>query len=131
MAPLSSVRRPVGWGLTALLSLLFGSSAAMKLASATAVVEMFGKWGLGDFRTLIGGGELISALLLLMPRTFSLGVLMLSAYMGGAIVTHMQHGEPFVSQSVILAVIWLTAYLREPAMFRSFQGTASVPTSEG
>ena len=47
------------------------------------------------------------ALLFLIPVTHSLGVLLLSGYMGGAIVTHMQHGEPYVSQSVILALIWV------------------------
>ena len=57
---------------------------------------MMQKWGLGEQVTLIGVGEAVSALLFLILRTHSLGLLLLTAYMGGAIVTHMQHGESYV-----------------------------------
>src|SRR5262245_66503384 len=42
------------------------------------------KYGLGEQILLIGAGELITALLLLIPRTSSLGVLLVSAFWGGA-----------------------------------------------
>ena len=40
--------------------------------------------------------------------------------MGGAIVTHMQHGEPYVSQSVMLVMIWVAGFLRHPQVLQSF-----------
>jgi hypothetical protein len=121
MSKLGRGRRIAGWVLTALLTALFAMTAVFKLMGAAPVVEGFEKWGLGDHRILIGVGELVSALLFLIPRTHSLGVLLLSAYMGGAIVTHMQHGEPYVFQSVILVLIWVTGYLRHPELLQSFR----------
>jgi hypothetical protein len=102
---MSRGRQIAGWVLTGLLAVLFAGSATMKLIRAADVVEMFQKWGLGNDVLLIGVGELASALLFVIPRTHSLGVLLLSGYMGGAIVTHMRHGEPYVFQSIILLLI--------------------------
>src|SRR5207237_2567313 len=99
-------------------------SASGKLLRAEAVVEAMSGWGLGDYVVLIGAGELVSAVLFLIPRTHSLGLLLLSAYMGGAIVTHMQHGEAFVAQSVILALVWVAGYLRHPEVLQSFRAGA-------
>ena len=121
MTNVSRTRQIVGWGLTGLLTAGFVGSAGLKLARLPGVVETMQKWGLGDHVLLIGAGELTSALLFLIPRTHSLGVLLLSGYMGGAIVTHMEHDEPYVMQSVILAVIWITGYLRYPELLQSFR----------
>jgi DoxX-like family len=116
-------RRIAGWVLTVLLTALFTGSAVAKLLGPADLVEMLQKWGLGDQRILIGVGELTSALLFLIPRTHSLGVLLLSAYMGGAIVTHMQHGESYVIPSVILVLIWVTGFLRHSELLQSFWST--------
>ncbi len=114
-------RRIAGWVLTVLLAALF-------VVSCGQTGRCHAKWsrcsrngGLADQRILIGVGELASALLFLIPRTHSLGVLLLSAYMGGAIVTHMQHGESYVAQSVILALIWVTGFLRHSELLQSFR----------
>jgi uncharacterized membrane protein YphA (DoxX/SURF4 family) len=108
-----------GWTLTALLGSLFLASGVAKFVMPPAQ-EAFEKMGLEDKRILIACGELISAVLFLFPRTFSLGVLLLSGYMGGAIVVHMTKNESYLPQSIILLLIWLTAYLRHPEMFASF-----------
>ncbi len=121
MGATSRARRIAGWVLTGLLTALFVGSAAGKLLRAEQVDEMFRKWGLENELLLIGVGELVSALLFVIPKTHSLGVLLLSAYMGGAIVTHMQHAEPYVIQSVILALIWVAGVLRHPELLESFR----------
>ncbi|MDQ3256430.1 MAG: DoxX family protein [Acidobacteriota bacterium] len=121
MSTQSRGRRIAAWILTGLLTLMFVSSAAGKLLSAAPVVEMFEKWRLGNQLTLIGVGELVSALLFLVPVTNSLGLLLLSAYLGGAIVTHMQHGEPYVVPAVLLVLVWVTGYLRHPEVLQSFR----------
>lgn len=84
------------------------------------MVEMMAKFGLGDWVKIIAVGELVSAVLFIIPKTSSLGVLLLSAHLGGAIATHMGNGEPFVMQTVILLLIWVANYLRNPEMFCSF-----------
>jgi hypothetical protein len=121
MSTVSKGRRIAGWVLTVLLSLLFLASAAAKLARPAQLVEQMQKWGLGDQVLLIGAGELVSALLFLIPITHSLGLLLLSGYMGGAIVTHMQHGEPYYVPSIILLLIWVAGYLRHPEVLQSFR----------
>jgi len=77
-------------------------------------------YGLGDQARLIGCGAVLTALLLLVPRTSSLGVLLTSAFCGGAICVHMAHGESYLFQAVVLVLSWAGAYLRNAATFSSF-----------
>jgi DoxX-like family len=108
-----------GWvlhGLVAGLMLLAGSAKLLGLFPP----EQVEKFGLSVPIQVIGAGELVSAILLLVPRTASLGVLLTSAFWGGAICLHMSKGEPFVLQSVLLLLTWVGAYLRVPGTFASF-----------
>jgi hypothetical protein len=82
--------------------------------------EALGRFGLGEQVRWIGAGALLSALLLLIPRTSSLGLLLTSAFWGGAICIHMAHGEPYLFQVVLLVLTWVGAYLRNPATLSSF-----------
>jgi hypothetical protein len=82
--------------------------------------EVLAKYGLGEQVRLIGAGALLSAVLLLIPRTSSLGILLTSSFWGGAICIHMAHGEPYLIQAMLLVLSWAGAYLRNPALLRSF-----------
>jgi DoxX-like family len=82
--------------------------------------EALAKYGLGEQVRLIGAGSLLTALLLLIPRTSSLGILLTSSFWGGAICIHMAHGEPYLFQAVLFVLLWIGAYLRNPATFSSF-----------
>ena len=119
MNPHSKGRRIAAWILTGLITLILVGSAAGKLIGARPMAEMFEKWGLRDHMLLIGVGELVSALLFLIPLTNSLGVLLLSAYLGGAIVTHMQNGESYFVPAVLLLLVWVAGYLRHPELLQS------------
>jgi hypothetical protein len=83
-------------------------------------------YGLAEQARLIGAGAIVTALLLLIPRTSSLGILLASSFWGGAICIHMAHGEPYVFQAVALVLSWAGAYLRSPATFSSFSGSSRV-----
>jgi hypothetical protein len=78
------------------------------------------RYGLGEQARLIGAGAILSALLLLIPRTSSLGLLLTSSFWGGAICIHMAHGEPYLFQAIMLVLSWAGAYLRNPATLNSF-----------
>jgi len=121
MASQSKARRIVAWILTSLITLLFIFSSVMKFLRPPEVIAAVEKWNLKDELFLIGAGELVSALLFFIPRTHSLGVLLLSAYMGGAIVTHMQNDEPYIVPAVFLLLIWVAGYLRHPELLQSFR----------
>jgi hypothetical protein len=88
--------------------------------------EALARYGLGEQVRLIGAAAVRSGLLLLIPRTSSLGILWTSSFWGGAICTHMAHGEPYLFQVVLLVLSWAGAYLRNPATLRSFAGRPGV-----
>lgn len=65
---------------------------------------------------IIGVIELVSLILFLIPRTGVVGSLLLIAYMGGAIVTHLQHQQPFIVPVIIESLVWISAALRFPEL---------------
>jgi hypothetical protein len=80
------------------------------------------RYGLGEQARLIGSGAILTAVLLLIPRTSSLGLLLTSSFWGGAICIHMAHGEPYLLQASLLVLSWAGACLRNPATLSSFSG---------
>ena len=90
-----------GFGLhlvIAAIMVLAGSAKVAGFFPPEAVAEM----GLSGWISVIGAGELATALLLLIPRTAPLGVLLASSFWGGAICLHMSKGTPFGVQSALL-----------------------------
>lgn len=113
-----------GWVLHAAIAgimILAGSAKLLGLFPPEAVAEL----GLNGWIAVIGAGELATAILLLVPRTSSLGVLLASSFWGGAICLHMSHGTPFVLQSALLFLTWVGAYLRVPGMFSTFYASST------
>jgi hypothetical protein len=45
-----------------------------------------------------------------------LGSLLLAAYMGGAIATHLEHGQSIVAPCVIQTFLWIVAIYRFPEL---------------
>lgn len=119
----TKAKQIIGWTLSGLISALLLFSAFNKLTGSFN--EMMTSFGFTDSEIiLIGIGEILATVLFLIPKTSSLGVLLLSAYMGGAIATHMQAAPPaenYVMPSVILVVIWMAAILRVPGVLNSFK----------
>lgn len=116
--------RITGWVLHILVAGMMIIAGTGKLFgfAPREVVSSMTKYGLGDKLQLIGAGELTSAVLLLIPRTSSLGILLTSAFWGGVICIHMSHGESYGFPSVVLALSWVGAYLRNPLTLSSFLG---------
>lgn len=106
-----------GWALTVILGLLFTMSALMKLTKNDEVMAQAISIGFDPLTyQIIGVIEIISLILFVIPRTGVFGTLLLAAYMGGAIVTHLQHQEPIMVAVVIQSLIWITAFLRFPEL---------------
>src|SRR5690554_7066139 len=80
-----------GWTLTIILALVFTMSAFMKLTQNETALAQASSIGL-DASTyqFIGVIEIISLILFIIPRTGVLGAMLLVAYLGGAIATHLQ-----------------------------------------
>ena len=115
--------RPRSIAGTILLSLvalaLFGGAAA-KLAHVPRMVSELGALGFyGSRLTAIALLEIASALLFVLRPTRSLGLLLASAYLGGAIATHVGHGSPWFQPALVLSLLWLGTYLRHPVILWS------------
>jgi len=110
-------RKIAGWILMPVLALMFGMSAFMKLSANGEALSQAAAYGMDPttFR-LIGILELSALVLFLYPRTGVIGSLLLIAYMGGAIVTHLQHNEPIATAIVIQVLVWVTAFIRFPEL---------------
>lgn len=125
----TKARKIAGWVLHGLIGGFVIVAGGMKLVmmNSPQLAENFAKMGLQGKAPLIAGGELIAAVLFLIPRTSSLGLLLMSGFWGGVIATHMTHGESYLLGSVLLALTWLGAYLRDPRAFYSFQAETNAP----
>ena len=96
---------------------LMGGEEALKGAAAMGLTAGAVK--------VIGLVELLSIVLFIIPRTGLLGTLMLAAYLGGAIATHVEHGQPFIAPAVVEALVWITATIRFPEMSRRLMGSTN------
>lgn len=109
--------KTTGWVLTIVLALLFAMSAFMKLMPNETTISQAAAAGLdADTYRMIGIIETVSLILFIIPRTGVLGSLLLIAYMGGAIVTHLEHQQPVVIAVTVQILIWITAAIRFPEL---------------
>lgn len=107
----------IGWVLTVGLALLFGMSAFMKLSPDEESLAQAAAIGLdADTFQFIGIVEITSLILFLIPRTGLVGALFLMAYMGGAIVTHLEHQDSIVMPVIVQIALWVTAFIRFPEL---------------
>ena len=131
---MNAKRRFAGYVLITLGSLVLLGSAGAKLAHVPKVVSEFESMGFDSNKLLfIALLEVASALLFLIPFTRSLGLLLVSSFLGGAIATHLQHDQPIIPPSFVLSLIWLGTWLRHRAMLWSFGSLAkeiTQPTKE-
>jgi hypothetical protein len=100
-----------------LVLLLLAASAGDKISSSVHSLEITRSFSIatGTYR-LLGIIELTSAILFMFPRTGLLDLLLLSYYLGGAIATHLQHGQNFLFPAAIEALVWIAAAIRFPQL---------------
>lgn len=106
--------------ISGLVSLFFLLDGAMKLVKPDFVVEETMRLGYPESTIVpIGVVLIVCTILYLIPRTAVLGAILLTAYLGGAVATHVRAGEPVFS--VVFAIVfgvlvWLGLYLRNPTL---------------
>jgi hypothetical protein len=101
--------------LSALPVLLLLLSAMMKLMKPPAVVQGFAHYGYPEnLMVPIGVLELACTVIYAIPRTATLGAILMTAYLGGATATNVRVGDLSWITTVILGVlVWAGLYARE------------------
>ena len=104
----------VGRVISALVSFLFAMSAVMKLRAGPEVVQGVAHLELPESLIMpLAILEISCVVIYAIPATAVLGAILLTGYIGGAILTHLRVGDPFFMQIAIGIFIWLGLYLRE------------------
>ncbi len=117
-----------GYALSAAAILVLLRSALLKLSADPQVVQQVVEhWGY-PASSLAGIGllELTCVLVYALPRTTTLGAVLLTGYFGGAVATHVRIGEPFWIPLAVAAAAWAGLYLRDYG-FRGLAGRMARP----
>jgi hypothetical protein len=117
--PVSKARLWTGRILSALPALFLLMDGIMKVMKPDFVVKATVELGYPE-DVIFGLGivVLICVILYIIPNTAVLGAILLTGYLGGAVASHLRHGDPLFSHvlsPVYFAILlWAGLYLREP-----------------
>lgn len=126
IAPSPATTRPRRWPgrvITAVPVLFLAFDVAIKLADVPAVAEASAQLGLPAHLGVVLGVVLGACLALyLVPRTAPLGAVLLTGYLGGAVLAHLRIGDPLISHTLfpiyVGALLWAGLYLRDDRVRR-------------
>lgn len=109
----------IGWTMSGLMIAFLLMDATMKLLAVPIVLETSAPLGFvgADIARALGAVLLVATLLYALPQTAVLGAILVTAYLGGAVATHVRVGSPLYTHvlfGVYLGVIlWGGLYLRD------------------
>lgn len=107
--------------LTGLAALPFIPSAAMKFMQSPEAMKGMVHLGIPESLLLpLAILETGCVLVYLIPKTCVLGAILLTGYLGGAILTHLRVDEPVYIPIAIGIVVWLGLYLRDARLREIF-----------
>ena len=103
-----------GWALSGVLALVFLPSAYFKIAQPAGFLEEWAKNYPASSALPLGIVEATMFVLYLVPMTRYLGGLLMLAYLGGAVATHVHTGDGMFFVPILVGVVgWLGLYLRD------------------
>lgn len=113
----SSGRLWTGRVVSFLPALFLLVDAIMKFFKPAVVVDTTVQLGYKESAIVpLGVVLLLSTILYLIPRTSVLGAILLTAYLGGAVATHVRVGAgvgPIIFPVIMGVLIWVGLYLRD------------------
>lgn len=121
----------MSFGLSALVVLFLLADAGVSIFAPHLLADVQAKVGFpSELSPLLGGIMLLCALLFAIPRTGTIGAILITAFMGGAICTHVRIGEigspPQFISFALAALAWLSLWLRD-ANVRAALGFRGAP----
>jgi hypothetical protein len=106
--------------ITGLIVLFFLFDLILKLVKPSFVVETNRQLGYPEHLIIpIAIALLVSVILYVIPATAVLGAILLTAYMGGAVATHVRVDGPFfnIAFAVVFGIlVWAGLFFREPRL---------------
>ncbi|HYL99114.1 MAG TPA: DoxX family protein [Blastocatellia bacterium] len=114
-----------------MLALVF--SSVLKFAGIPGVRDQMAALGFsGQKLMLIATIEVFSAFLFIWPRTRSIGLLLVSSYLGGAICAHLATSEftKAINPFVLLMFAWVGTWLRHPQAMWSFASSVELDLAD-
>jgi len=117
-APVSKTRLWTSRVLSAVPVFMLLFSATLKLLRLPSVMQGFVQFGFSEGLLVpLGIVELTCTVIYLVPRTAVLGAILLTGYLGGAVVTHLRAGQAiFFVPALAGVLLWAGLYLREPRL---------------
>ena len=106
----------IGWTLGVLLGVAFIGGGISDLVKPPFVIEGLARAGYREQIIVpIGVVTILSTILFLIPRTAMFGAILLTAYLGGAVATHVRMGEygQMFAPVVFAVVMWISLVLRD------------------
>lgn len=124
MNPYEEAQKPwmtwTGRVLSGLVGAMLIFSAVMKLKGGPEIEKPFGEMFGYPLSTLtpIGILEMLVAVIYLIPKTRYLGGILVAAYLGGAVATHVRIGDVFYGPVILGVVAWIGLWLRDVRLRR-------------
>ena len=121
MAARAAAVSEVAWAFQILAATQFFLTGLDKLSDAPVMVQLFGAVGFGQwFRYVTGIIEVVSAVLLLVPRVAAIGAALLAMTMIGALIAHFTVLPfPPVKPIILLVMMGVVFWVRRPELFRA------------
>lgn len=123
----------IGWTCAIPLAAFNLFAAVMKfvpVAPGSAAEAMGQRLGVVGLERPLGVLEFIIVILFLIPRTSTVGVVLMAGYLGGALATNLTHGFTHLEALpiyVLLLVLAISAYFRNPELTSRLLGRPAVP----
>jgi len=114
---ISKTQRWISYGMSGLIILFMLLDSIMKFVKPPEVIEGTLALGFAEHHLpIIGALGLISTLLYALPRTSILGAILLTAYFGGAVATHLRLDNPLFTHTLFTVyfgiLVWGGLWLR-------------------
>jgi len=115
----------IGWVSAGLVSLLMLLSVVTKVYLVDVnpeFEEMFKRGGIYDIRYFLVVADIIIPVIFLIPRTMTLGFVLMVGYWGGATATVITHGDyqELPVHLIILTLLGIASFFRHPEIWARF-----------
>ena len=107
------MKQKIGWVLTLLVGGLLLWSAFGKISGGDEIKQTMEHLGIDyQLAKILGTIEAIATVLFILPWTSFIGAILITGWMGGAILAHLRIDEPVLFQVIFPIIAWIGFALR-------------------